>query len=36
MKQERFQRDQDDALEAWPERGLLDEQFGPNKNGKKW
>ena len=29
-------RDQDNALEAWPERGLLGTQLGPNKNGKKW
>jgi hypothetical protein len=30
------QRDQDNALEAWPEYGLLGTQLGPNKNGKKW
>jgi predicted phosphodiesterase len=30
------ERDQDNALEAWPERGLLGTQLGPNKNGKKW
>jgi Icc protein len=30
------QRDQDNALEAWPEHGLLGTQLGPNKNGKKW
>jgi len=29
-------RDQDNALEAWPEHGLLGTQLGPNKNGKKW
>jgi hypothetical protein len=28
--------DQDNALEAWPEHGLLGTQLGPNKNGKKW
>ena len=33
---ERMERDQDNALEAWPERGLLGTQLGPNKNGKKW
>lgn len=32
----RKQRDQDNAIEAWPERGLLGTQLGPNKNGKKW
>jgi 3',5'-cyclic-AMP phosphodiesterase len=32
----RSQRDQDNALEAWPERGLLGTLLGPNKNGKKW
>jgi hypothetical protein len=30
------QRDQDNALVAWPEHGLLGTQLGPNKNGKKW
>ena len=30
------ERDQDNALEAWPEHGLLGTQLGPNKNGKKW
>ncbi len=29
-------RDQDNAVEAWPERGLLGTQLGPNKNGRKW
>jgi 3',5'-cyclic-AMP phosphodiesterase len=29
-------RDQENALEAWPEHGLLGTQLGPNKNGKKW
>jgi 3',5'-cyclic-AMP phosphodiesterase len=32
----RSERDQDNALEAWPEHGLLGTQLGPNKNGKKW
>ncbi|RXH56271.1 ICC-like protein phosphoesterase [Granulicella sibirica] len=30
------ERDQDNALEAWPEDGLLGTRLGPNKNGKKW
>jgi len=30
------ERDQDNALEVWPEHGLLGTQLGPNKNGKKW
>jgi predicted phosphodiesterase len=30
------ERDQDNALGAWPEHGLLGTQLGPNKNGKKW
>lgn len=25
-----------DAVEAWPERGLLGTQLGPNRNGRKW
>ncbi len=29
------ERDQDNALRAWPEHGLLGTQLGPNKNGKK-
>lgn len=33
---ERMERDQDNALEAWREHGLLGTQLGPNKNGKKW
>jgi len=33
---ERAARDQENALEAWPEHGLLGTQLGPNKNGKKW
>lgn len=32
----RAERDQDNALEAWPERGLLGTQLGPNKFGRKW
>jgi Icc protein len=35
-KRERAERDQDNALAAWPEHGLLGTQPGPNKNGKKW
>jgi Icc protein len=34
--QKRANRDQDNALGAWPEHGLLGTQLGPNKNGKKW
>lgn len=34
-ERERVERDQDHALEAWPEHGLLGTQLGPNKNGKK-
>lgn len=30
------ERDQDNAVEAWPERGLLATRLGPNKNGRKW
>jgi arsenical pump membrane protein len=30
------ERDQNNALEAWPEHGLLGTQLGPNKNGRKW
>jgi Icc protein len=30
------ERDQDNALEAWPAHGLLGTQLGSNKNGKKW
>jgi hypothetical protein len=33
---DRVERDQDNALDAWPEHGLLGTQLGPNKNGKKW
>ena len=32
----RAERDQDNALEVWPERGLLATQLGPNKFGRKW
>jgi 3',5'-cyclic-AMP phosphodiesterase len=35
-KREHVKRDQDNALGAWPEHGLLGTQLGPNKNGKKW
>jgi hypothetical protein len=35
-ERERVERDQDNALEAWPEHGLLGTQLGPNENGKKW
>jgi len=35
-EQERVGRDQDNALGAWPEHGLLGTKLGPNKNGKKW
>jgi hypothetical protein len=35
-ERKRMERDQDNALEAWPEHGLLGTQLGPNKNGKKW
>jgi 3',5'-cyclic-AMP phosphodiesterase len=35
-RREHVERDQDNALEAWPEHGLLGTQLGPNKNGKKW
>jgi Icc protein len=35
-KGKRVERDQDNALAAWPEHGLLGTQLGPNKNGKKW
>jgi Icc protein len=32
----RLEQDQDNALPAWPEHGLLGTQLGPNKNGRKW
>lgn len=28
--------DQDNAIGAWQERGLLGTQLGPNRNGRKW
>jgi Icc protein len=28
--------DKDHAVGAWPERGILGTQLGPNKNGRKW
>jgi Icc protein len=32
----RATRDQDNAIGAWPEHGLVGTQLGPNKNGRKW
>jgi 3',5'-cyclic-AMP phosphodiesterase len=32
----RLSRDQENAIGAWPEHGLLGTQLGPNKNGRKW
>ena len=32
----REDRDQDNAVDAWPERGLLGTRLGPNTNGRKW
>jgi 3',5'-cyclic-AMP phosphodiesterase len=32
---DRFQRDQDNGLEVWPEHGLPGTQLGPDRNGKK-
>lgn len=32
----RCERDVDNALEAWEERGLLGTRLGPNENGRKW
>jgi len=32
----RSERDQDNAIGAWPEHGLVGTQLGPNKNGRKW
>lgn len=32
----RAKRDQDNAIGAWPEHGLLGTRLGPNKNGRKW
>jgi hypothetical protein len=31
----RVARDQDNAIDAWPERGLLGTRLGPDKNGRK-
>jgi 3',5'-cyclic-AMP phosphodiesterase len=28
--------DKDNAVGAWPQRGILGTQLGPNKNGRKW
>jgi 3',5'-cyclic-AMP phosphodiesterase len=28
--------DKDNVIGAWPERGILGTQLGPNKNGRKW
>lgn len=28
--------DKDNTVGAWPERGILGTQLGPNKNGRKW
>jgi hypothetical protein len=28
--------DMDNVIGAWPERGILGTQLGPNKNGRKW
>lgn len=36
QSRKRAERDQDNALEPWPEHGLLGTQLGPNKNGRKW
>ena len=33
---DRAVQDQDNALGAWPEHGLLGTQLGPNKNGRQW
>ena len=33
---ERALTDQDNAIGAWEERGILGTQLGPNKNGRKW
>jgi len=29
-------QDKDSVIGAWPERGILGTQLGPNKNGRKW
>ena len=36
LDRKRFDRDQDNAISAWVEHGLLGTQLGPNKNGRKW
>ena len=36
ISRERLEGDQDNALPAWPDHGLLGTQLGPNKNGRKW
>jgi 3',5'-cyclic-AMP phosphodiesterase len=28
--------DQNNAVGEWKERGILGNQLGPNKNGRKW
>lgn len=33
---EHSDHDQENSIGAWPERGLLGTQLGPNKNGRKW
>jgi hypothetical protein len=33
---QRSERDQDNAVGAWPDRGMMGTQLGPNKNGRKW
>jgi Icc protein len=33
---ERAKRDQDNAIGAWVDRGVLGTRLGPNKNGRKW
>ena len=36
LEQPRPPHDLDNALEAWPEHGLLGTRLGPNRNGRKW
>jgi len=36
LQQPIARRDQDNAIGAWPEHGILGTQLGPNKNGRKW
>jgi Icc protein len=36
MTPARPERDMDNAIGAWPERGILGTQLGPNKNGRRW